>query len=562
MNNFVGILKHMRFTRPDHLPLGPKLLLAAFLAFVMSGLYAQLPIITHSISDLDNLMRIKPDSAFNRLKDRLQQARRDNDRISEAICKQQMGELLYHQGSFHQAVELVLDAEKVFRNEGQKAWLAQNLNLLGTIYYYNQQPSLAFQQHVEALTLYHTMKNHGGMARTYGYIGHIYEKELRYDSAYYFQRLALDQYRQTDDQEGMAKIYENIGSILEDREAYDSALFYFNTALRLNQAVNNRIAQIEIINNIGDIFRKTGDYRRGLAYTRQAVQMAFATNEKYQLNSAYRDVAKCFHLLGQDDSAYHYMELSRNLFQEIYTEDNNKQITLLQALYDTERKSNEIQRLHAEKRWNILLIGGIVLVLALLGLLAMLVINRQKLKIRNERMTNENNQRLFETQKGLIEAELRNKYLEEAHLKQQLELRSKELSGHILHLIEKNEVMEELRKGLTDIIRDDKRDQKKQLRSLVQKINGSFHQDAYWEEFRQIFDQVHQSFFSKLREQAPDLTGADLRLLALIKMNISSADMSKLLNVSPDSLRVFRYRVKKKLQLGAEASLTDFVHQV
>jgi hypothetical protein len=45
-------------------------------------------------------------------------------------------------------------------------------------------------------------------------------------------------------------------------------------------------------------------------------------------------------------------------------------------------------------------------------------------------------------------------------------------------------------------------------------------------------------------------------------MNIGSADTAKLLGITTDSLRVVRYRVKKKLQLAPEESLSAFVQSL
>ncbi|WP_315820811.1 hypothetical protein [Paraflavitalea speifideaquila] len=137
---------------------------------------------------------------------------------------------------------------------------------------------------------------------------------------------------------------------------------------------------------------------------------------------------------------------------------------------------------------------AIALVVALLIVLGVVIISRQRLRIRNEKALNEQNKDIYEKGKELMQVEIRNNQLEEEKLKTILEVRSKELSAHTLHLIQKNQLLEELRSKLQEIAEDDKRDQKKQLRQLVQKISLNFSQDNYWDDFRAIFDQVHQTF--------------------------------------------------------------------
>jgi DNA-binding CsgD family transcriptional regulator len=323
-----------------------------------------------------------------------------------------------------------------------------------------------------------------------------------------------------------------------------------------------RAEQAEVVNNLGDIHAKTGQPIQGLAYAREAMSLAWAEQDKYQLQSACRDIGECFYALGRMDSAYAYLEKSRELVQEIYTSDNQRQIAVLQTLYEFEQKTSEITKLNAGRRIDHILLISIILVGLLLGLLGYFVNSRQKLKIKNEQALNEQQQRIHGAEKDLMESALRMKKMEEENLKQQLDIRSRELSSHILHLVQKNEVMEEVRNGLQEIIRDDRRDQKKQLRQLLNKIQVSVAQDDYWNEFRLIFDKVHESFFANLNKQCPDLTPSDIRLLALAKMNLGSSDTARLLGVTPDSLRVMRYRVKKKLQLGPEESLQQFIEKL
>jgi hypothetical protein len=129
-------------------------------------------------------------------------------------------------------------------------------------------------------------------------------------------------------------------------------------------------------------------------------------------------------------------------------------------------------------------------------------------------------------------------------------------------VIQKNQLLEGLRDRLSFLVKEEKRDQKKQMQQLIQQINQNFNHDQYWDEFRETFGQVHQQFFDSLKRHSEELTSNDLRLLSLIRLNLASGDISTLLGISPDSLRVSRYRLKKKLNLGADESLTNFVHSV
>ncbi|MDF2187603.1 tetratricopeptide repeat protein [Paraflavitalea sp. CAU 1676] len=515
-----------------------------------------------TLEQTEQLARRQPDSAYIVLKELVATAREKNDLLVEGICLQQIGHIFYNYSNFTQSIDYLLQAEKIFRAIPAFDRLAATLNYLGTVYYSNKQVELAGLQFSEALRINTERKDLKGQAFTYGNMGHWYEKKLMYDTAYRYQQKALSLYVQMSDSVGMAKIFENMGSILEDYARYDSARLCFEKALAINRQHNDAIAQIEILNNLGDVYRKTGHYDDGLRFTRQALMLAEQTQSQYQLASAHRDMARGFELMKVFDSAYYYNEQSRSLVEKIYAASNNQQIAFLETVYEVEQKNGELLRLTAQKRINIIITISVALVVGLLIVLGIVVISRQRLRIRNEKALNEQNKDIYEKSRELMQVELRNKQLEEEQLKTTLGVRSNELSAHTLHLIQKNQLLEELRSKLQEIVDDDKRDQKKQLRQLVQKISLSFNQDNYWDDFRAIFDQVHQTFFANLKRHADNLTPAELRLVALLRMNLSSGDMATLLGISQDSLRVARYRLRKKLNLAEGESLTGFIQNL
>jgi tetratricopeptide (TPR) repeat protein/DNA-binding CsgD family transcriptional regulator len=511
---------------------------------------------------LEEIARYRPDSAYLMLKQQLSLFQAKGNREGEAQIYRQMGQVLFRMGSYPQAVTQLLEADRLFRSLNKPEALAENSNILGSVYYYNKQSAESLERFQEALAFYHRTRNSSGLSDSYAHIGHWHEKQRQLDSALYYQRSALGFARLGRNRAAEARIYEHLGSIYEDLEAFDSARHYYEASLALYRSLGMRSEQVGLVNNLGDVFSKTGHPVEGLAYARDAMQLAWTEQDKYQLQSAYRDMGECFMAMGRPDSGYHYLEKSRDLVQEIYTADNQRQIALLQTLYAVEQKNAEIAQLNAGRQVDHIVLIAVILVALLLGLLGYAVNSRQKLKIRNEQALNEQQQRIHEAEKELMASDLRMKKMEEDTLKQELDIRSKELSSHILHLVQKNEVMEEIRTGLQEIIKDDRRDQKKQLRQLLNKIQMSVAQEDYWNEFRLIFDKVHASFFASLNRHSPDLTPAEVRLLALVKMNLGSADMSRLLGVTPDSLRVMRYRVKKKLRLGADDSLQQFIDQL
>ncbi|MEO1714122.1 MAG: hypothetical protein AAFU60_12385, partial [Bacteroidota bacterium] len=180
--------------------------------------------------------------------------------------------------------------------------------------------------------------------------------------------------------------------------------------------------------------------------------------------------------------------------------------------------------------------------------------SRQRLKFRNER-------ELYQTKQELIRQELENSRLSEQQLKLDLETKTGELSNHALHLIQKNKMLKELKTKLAHLEQRNA-ELKKPVDQLIRKIDESFRFDQDWETFNNIFDQVHPEFYRKLREHYPNLSGAEIRLCALLKLNLEPKEIAHILGISKDSLRVTRHRLRKKMQLPRQDNLSAVIMAV
>lgn len=495
--------------------------------------------------------RLFADSSFMVLKSCLGGAMKKNDKLEAAHCLNQMGRICYQLGHNPQALDYHLKANKLFREQGQSLLVAENLNDIGMVFLDNRQPHFARQQYDEAFAIYQASHNGVGMALTHGKIGHLYVKQHRYDSAFYYERLALSQLLRLNNTRGIARIYGQLGSIYEDLKNYDSAYYYFQQSMVLIQQVRDTIAYIGVLNNMGDILRKTGRYKNALLFTRRSMALSLLTTEQFHLGSAYRDMAKTHHLLGNNDSAYYYQLAGQQYLVDVYSRENGTQLAVLKTLYDVEKKNNEIGRLKTARKtgWAIVVIGLLLLSLGLL------VISRQRLRIRNAHLLNEQEKLAHQNHKALME-------LQEQTLRQELELRSRELSTHTLHIMQKNQFLEKLYKQLEEMLKDDRRDQRRPLKQLQLQISQNINHGQHWDEFHGVFDQVHQDFFGKLKSHCDHLTKSELRLVGLLKMNLASADIAVLLGISQDSVRVMRYRLRKKLNLQPGESLSVFIQSL
>ncbi len=141
-------------------------------------------------------------------------------------------------------------------------------------------------------------------------------------------------------------------------------------------------------------------------------------------------------------------------------------------------------------------------------------------------------------------------------LRADVEHRNKELAVATMGTIKKNELVNEI----SDIVKDlPDSPGAKNLKKLVKK-NMSSKQD--WITFEEAFNNADKDFFKKVKEMHPGLTTGDLRLCVYLRLNLSSKEIAPLLHISPRSVEIKRYRLRKKMELDKETNLNDYIIQI
>ncbi len=83
--------------------------------------------------------------------------------------------------------------------------------------------------------------------------------------------------------------------------------------------------------------------------------------------------------------------------------------------------------------------------------------------------------------------------------------------------------------------------------------------DDSWQEFEEEAREQDDDFMLRLSRDFPALTSAERRVCALIRVNTTTKDLSRMLNVSPRTIQAYRYRIRKKLKLPPEADLNAYI---
>jgi hypothetical protein len=169
----------------------------------------------------------------------------------------------------------------------------------------------------------------------------------------------------------------------------------------------------------------------------------------------------------------------------------------------------------------------------------------EEISAQNEEITAQNDELNLHRE----ELATQNKALIESK-KQQLQLYSK-------NLLEKSDLIQKLSEEIESL--KQKSSDEEQVKNFSRVLNSTILTDEDWERFKKTFQEVYPNFFGTLRFKFPEITASELRLSALIKMNLSLKEAASTLGISAESVKKSRYRLKKKIALREDESLEEFI---
>lgn len=350
---------------------------------------------------------------------------------------------------------------------------------------------------------------------------------------------AVPYYKERNYNNDLAGAYDNIGWIYAQQDSLILAEEYYNMALEISKLYGEKSLIGLNYRHLGELYNKKGEYRKALRYMKDALQNAEETGTRKKKIGDLLEISKAYAGLGRYKKAYEYHVDYHNLHDEILGEENIKKMNELEIQYQAEKKEKE------------------------------LIIKENKIKLLEERKQKAENEKWFllisligasalaiAVVYGLRQKMKRNK-IEREKLDNDLAFKEKELTTHALHLAHKNEVLLDLKAQLKEL--KSSTPNPRSYQKVINTINLDINNDNNWEQFRTYFEDVHTDFNSKVMSSYPEVSNNDLRLMSLLKMNLSSKEIANILNISTEGVKKARYRLRKKLNLTSEDSLQELI---
>jgi len=135
-----------------------------------------------------------------------------------------------------------------------------------------------------------------------------------------------------------------------------------------------------------------------------------------------------------------------------------------------------------------------------------------------------------------------------------------ELATSTMHLLTKNEFINDIKSTLGGVIKKSKNAEvKSQINKIIKNIETNIKTDADWDNFLIHFDKVHGDFSRRIKKEFPSLSPQEIKLSTYLRLNLSTKEIADLLNISVRGVEIGRYRLRKKLNLQRTQNLVEFI---
>ena len=354
------------------------------------------------------------------------------------------------------------------------------------------------------------------LCRNYGLLGICFRKQNQLDSSDYYFKVSLQVSISQRDTSWLGVSYGELGLNAFTRKNYAQAEALLRRSLSMVKLKEEWQMVVKVQTALGAIALLKGKEKEAQLLLLEAKKYADSQREFELYNVVYPWLLKLYVQTGQPQLAMMYSDSADWVKDSLQRQFSARKI--LRAVqanqlrqHRAEMTSIETQRALKEKERN-----GVLLLLLIGFALAVYVYQNQR--------KNHLQDQLISVQQLQIK-------------EQELGMAKQQLQHFTQRVLEKNEFIEQLQ-GATILT------------------------DEQWEDFRALFEKVHGGYLRRVREKFPTLTPAEIRFIALAKLQLSTKEMATMLGVSPVSVRSIWSRLRKKVQLPEEESLEKWLEMM
>jgi len=456
----------------------------------------------------------------------------------------QKGASLYKMGAYDKAAKEFNNVVELGRKQNLPAMEVKAIMNLAILYDALQRYEDMRSQLTEALKIAEKANLKEDKANIIFNLSFLESRTNNYGKAIDYLLEVLPYYQETGNLVVVAHCYANLSWAYYQVKRYAEALETAQKSYLIRAEQNDRAGLAKIHINLGQIYLETGNYDSSINHLNKGLELAKQVKTVQTLKDGYKTLASVYARQKRYKEAYENLLFHNEWKDSTYQVDKDKQLLQQLNMYKFHYgdsvlvvKDGIIQK-QATTNKTLWIVPSILLVAVSFLCLLLFRILKEKGKLLAEQMTNT----------PLVSSSIEASVPTEAY--DMLLAERNKLVDMVSDLKAGIEVLETNLKNQTG-------EDLERLRALVG--SSKLQTEGYWNEFLLLFSNVYPLFFEKLKTKFPQLTQNELRMCALMKLNLSLLETSNVLNITAESVRKARYRLYKKIDLGSDQELVELM---
>ena len=472
----------------------------------------------------------------------------------------------YKLGAYKSAIKHYTVALKTAEETRNIIGKASVLDNMCTVYRENKDWNQAIKLQKEAIVLAKQTNSVFSLAQYQHNLGCTFYLINEFDSAEFDLNEAFILFKRINNKRGVSVSLTAIGKLQRDyKKDYTNALMSFKQALDICEITQEKSLIAENMLEFGKTYRLLNKTTEAEEILVRGEKEAFAIGEKKLLSAIYKELSDLYKEMNNANKAFDYLQLYTSINESIEKDNLVREIERLKYEGEIERKEEEL----AQKSEEITMITDekniqnlrnhllfILLFLTLAG--GSFVYVRQKKRINREKKSKIQQKQLFASKENHIKTQLKIKDEENVLLKNTVLSKENELTNLALHLSYNRcflqKITHEIKTSTSTL--DNLKEEK--IGNIIGVINQEILQEKKRGEF-DLYKIQHHEFLQRLNEKHPTLTEKEKQLCVFLRLKLSSKEIASLLNISPKSVDMSRYRLKKRLNLAANEEISSFI---
>jgi len=292
-----------------------------------------------------------------------------------------------------QALEFGLRAQKIAEDQGNKQNLYDILDLIGGFIYFNSgKYDKATQCGQTMMKIAEAKGDKKQIIYMQMWFGDLYRAERKFDLSIEIYSRALQTAKEIGDKDYLYSSTNGVGMAYDGKGQFNNALKYYLDAF--NGAENAKVSTNNYGFNVAETYFKLKDYSRALFYANRYLLLCNKSGNNYEKRVDYGLLREIYVATNQYKEAYQAFDQYNKLYFLLHSDDVQNKMNLLQAGFNAEKQTKEIEFLQNKallqsKLKNVLTAASIFLVVILF-----LIANGYRLKRKSGRNLSSKNDEL------------------------------------------------------------------------------------------------------------------------------------------------------------------------